>query len=243
MICPRRGFHQQGEATYIAQGNGRRALPGDADVNDAMPERQTARHENLSPRVAACPGAAPGAAKPARPRPPRVECGDLPFLIKRDGTWLYRGSPIGRKELVCLFSSVLKRSADGDYWLETPVERGRIQVEDTPSLAVEMDWTGDGRDQVLSFRTNVDQVVAAGAEHPIRVKHDCLTREPTPYITVRTSDGVALEARIGRAVYYELVALAVPGMVAGRRVLGVWSQGQFFSLGDLPHGTDCDCEA
>ena len=133
-------------------------------MNDAMPERQTARHD--SPKVAACPGAAPsatlGAAKPARSRPPRVECGDLPILIKRDGTWLYRGSPIGRKELVCLFSSVLKRSADGDYWLETPVERGRIQVEDAPWLAVEMDWTGDGRDQVLSFRTNVDQVVPPG---------------------------------------------------------------------------------
>lgn len=204
-----------------------------------MPERQTARHENLSPQLAA----RPGAANPARVRPPRVECGDLPFLIKRDGTWLYRGSPIGRKEMVCLFSSVLKRSADGDYWLETPVERGRIQVEDAPWLAVEMDWSGNGRDQVLSFRTNVDQVVTAGVEHPIRVKHDYLTCEPTPYVTIRMSENVALEARIGRAVYYELVALAVPGLVEGRRVLGVWSQGRFFSLGDLPHGTDDGCGA
>ncbi len=140
--------------------------------------------------------------------------------------------------MVCLFSSVLKRTANGDYWLETPVERGRIEVEDTPWLAVEMDWTGNGRDQVLSFRTNVDQVVAAGPEHPIRVRHDCLTSEPTPYITVRTCDGVPIEARIGRAVYYELVALAVPGRIGCRHVLGVWSQNHFFSLGDLPHGVD-----
>ena len=200
-----------------------------------MPQRRPDRLEKSS-RGLAC----SGHAAPVRTRPPRVECGDLPFLIKRDGTWLYRGSPIGRKELVCLFSSVLKRSADGDYWLETPVERGRIEVEDTPWLAVEMDWSGNGRDQVLSFRTNVDQVVAAGAEHPIRVKHDCLTSEPTPYIPLRQSEGVPLEARIGRAVYYELVALAVPGMVAGRRVLGVWSQNRFFSLGDLPRCADCD---
>src|SRR2546423_14848362 len=70
--------------------------------------------------------------RPARRKPRRtpVECGDLPFLIRRDGNWLYRGSPIGRKELICLFASVLKRDADGSFWLETPVERGRIDVED-----------------------------------------------------------------------------------------------------------------
>ena len=150
----------------------------------------------------------------AMPRPKRVpvECGDLPFVIRRDGSWMYRGSPIGRKELVCLFSSVLKREADGSFWLETPAALGRIEVEDAPFVAVELDWTGDGQKQNLSFRTNVDQVIAAGPEHPIRVAHDLLTCEPTPYILVRPGAGhLAVEARIGRAVYYELVALAVPG--------------------------------
>ena len=104
-----------------------------------------------------------------RAKPARVptECGDLPFLIKRDGTWLYRGTPINRKELVCLFSSVLRREEDGSWWLQTPAERGQIQVEDAPFLAVELDWTGDGRHQVLSFRTNIDEVVTAGPDHPI----------------------------------------------------------------------------
>ncbi len=232
MICVCQAFHQPGEATYITGGDGSTALPGDADVNDAMPMGHHARPDPaLSHPV--------DGLSTSRVRPPRVECGDLPFLIKRDGTWLYRGSPIGRKELVCLFSSVLRRDAAGAYWLETPAERGRIEVEDTPWIAVELDWSGNGRDQVLSFRTNVDQVVTAGQDHPIRVQHDCLTCEPTPYLLVQT-DGQPLEARIGRAVYYELVALAVPGMVAGREVLGVWSQGRFFSLGDLPAGVDED---
>ncbi len=165
----------------------------------------------------------------------QVECGDLPFLIKRDGTWLYRGSPINRKELVCLFSGVLKREADGSFWLETPAERGRIDVEDAPFVAVELHWTGDARDQVLSFRTNIDQMVTAGPNHSIRVAHDYLTCEPTPYLHVRDGIGSApVEARIARAVYYELVALAIPGMVRGRKVLGVWSCGCFFPLGDLP---------
>ena len=168
-----------------------------------------------------------------------VECGDLPFVIRRDGSWLYRGTVIPRKELVCLFSSVLKREADGSFWLETPAERGRIVVEDAPFVAVELDWTCTGEHQILSFRTNVDQIVVAGPEHPIRVSHDILTCEPTPYIKIRPGNGQpAIEARIGRAVYYELVALAVPEWVHGRQMLGVWSQGKFFSLGELPEADD-----
>ena len=163
-----------------------------------------------------------------------IECGSLPFVIKRDGTWLYRGSPIQRREMVCLFSSVLKREADGSYWLETPAERGQIEVEDVPWTAVEMDWTGDGPGQVLSFRTNVDQVVTAGPEHPITIRHGCLDCSPVPYLRIRnTVNGMPIDARVSRAVYYELVALAVPGEVCGKRVLGVWSQHKFFSLGDL----------
>ncbi len=172
---------------------------------------------------------------PARPKRMPVDCGLLPFLIKRDGTWLYRGSPIGRKELVCLFSSVLRRAEDGHFYLQTPAERGRIEVEDTPWLAVELDWSGDGRDQRLSFRTNVDQVVTAGPDHRIRVSHDLLTCEPTPYLHLRDGDGAfPIEARISRAVYYELAALAVPHWVGCRQMLGVWSCRQFFPLGEMP---------
>ena len=182
-------------------------------------------------------GPSPLAAKPLRIQPPRVQqdCGDIPFVIRRDGTWMYRGSPIGRKELVCLFASVLKRDADGSFVLETPAERGRIEVEDSPFIAVELDWTGQGRGQKLSFRTNVDQIVTAGPENPIRVAHDPRTDEPTPYILVRPGAGrFGLEARINRAVYYELVALAEPEWVGNRHLLGVWSSGIFFPLGDVP---------
>jgi hypothetical protein len=152
--------------------------------------------------------------------------------IARDGTWYYRGSPIGRKELVCLFASVLKREPDGGYLLETPVERGRITVEDAPFVAVEVVWRDcpcgfDGHTgQCLSFRTNLDQVVTANAAHPIRVQICPVTREPRPYVTIRPG----LEARINRAVFYELVALAETEMVNGRAMLGVWSEGVFFPI-------------
>jgi uncharacterized protein len=183
----------------------------------------------------------PAAAMPPQAKRPPVECGDLPFVIRRDGVWLYRGTPINRKELVCLFASVLQRDGDGAYWLRTPVERGRIVVEDAPFLAVELDWTGDGPTQVLSFRTNVDQVVTAGPDRPIRVARDEGSDEPIPYIVVRPGDGeLPIEARINRATYYELVALAVPETVDGQEMLGVWSRGRFFPLGPMPTDEELD---
>ena len=187
-----------------------------------------------SPAVAFAETFVAGPCRQNRPRRPPADCGDLPFLIRRDGSWLYRGSPIPRKELVCLFASVLKREENGTYWLETPAERGRIEVEDVPFVAVELDWSGDGHHQALSFRTNVDEVVTASPEHPLRVAHDILTCEPTPYILVRPG----IEARVNRAVYYELVALGVPEWVGCRRMLGVWSCGKFFPLGELPSGEE-----
>ena len=133
--------------------------------------------------------------------PMQAQCGNLPFLIRRDGTWLYRGSPIRRKEMLCLFSSLLKRDDAGDYWLETPTERGRIEVEDVPWLAVELGWCGgSGRDQCLTLRTNVDQVITLDAAHPIRVSESALG-DPVPYVRVREGEGgLPLEARIARPV-------------------------------------------
>jgi uncharacterized protein len=169
--------------------------------------------------------------------PPRrpVEQGDFGIRIDRQGIWHYRGSPINRKELVCLFASVLQRGPDGSFWLETPGERGWITVEDAPFIAVEMWWRdcdcADGKPrQCLAFRTNLDEIVTAGPEHPIHVHLDPQTREPRPYITVRPG----LEAKINRAVFYELVALGQTETIDGRDVHGVWSEGVFFPIDDAP---------
>jgi len=158
-------------------------------------------------------------------RPPGP--GDYPIRIARDGMWYYRGTPINRKPLVKLFSSVLKRGPAGDFWLQTPVERGRIQVDDAPFTAVELSREGEGPHQVLRFRTNLDEWVAAGPEHPIRVAEDPGTGEPSPYVLIR--DG--LEALIVRSVFYELAELAVERPAAIGSELGLWSGGRFFTLG------------
>ena len=168
-----------------------------------------------------------------------VDHGDLPFVIRPDGTWLYQGSPITRPELVRLFARVLVRDATGAFWLQTPVERGRIQVEDTPFVAVEVDVQGSGADRTLVFRTNTNDWIPLDPEHPLSVRQDPETGEPRPTLRVRPGIGAwGLDARINRATFYALVDLAVPGVVAGQPKLGVWSHARFFPLGDLPEGSE-----
>lgn len=156
-------------------------------------------------------------------------CGDIDMRIARDGTWYYLGSPIGRKPMVRLFSSIIRRDGD-DYFLVTPVEKVGITVEDAPFVAVSVEVSGEGERQVLRFVTHVEDEVEVGAEHPIRVVIDPVTQEPSPYVHVRAN----LEALIHRNVFYQLVELAVVREIDGRRWLGVWSGGEFFPIGEEP---------
>jgi hypothetical protein len=153
-------------------------------------------------------------------------CGDIDIRIARDGTWFHLGSPIGRKELVRLFSTILRKDGE-DYVLVTPAEKMRIAVEDAPFMAVLMDVEGEGREQRLVFTTNVGDVTVADSDNPIRVETDPETEQPAPYVHVRRG----LEARIARAVFYRLADLAVPGDGEHEGMLGVWSGGAFFPLG------------
>lgn len=151
-------------------------------------------------------------------------CGEIDLVIKRDGTWFHEGTPIGRARLVRLFSTVLRREGD-DYFLVTPVEKMAIKVEDVPFIAVLM--RQEGATQKLSFTTNVGDEVVAGSEHPIEFRKDRETGEGAPYIEVRAG----LEARIARAVFYDLVELGETSEINGEDVFGVWSDGVFFPFG------------
>jgi hypothetical protein len=152
-----------------------------------------------------------------------AHCGEIDIRIARDGTWFHEGRPIARRELVRLFSTILRKDPDG-YHLVTPAEKMRIRVEDAPFLAVLLRVEGEGRAQELIFTTNVGDETVAGAENPIRVDTNPETGEPAPYVHVRAG----LEAKIARAVFYQLADMAVPGEGG---VLGVWSDGRFFALG------------
>ncbi|WP_169567919.1 DUF1285 domain-containing protein [Sneathiella limimaris] len=156
-------------------------------------------------------------------------CGDLDIRIARDGTWYYMNSPIGRKPLVKLFSSVLRYDEDGRYYLVTPVEKIGITVDDAPFVAVEMFHEGEGRDQVLSFRTHVDEYVIVDEDYPIRMAFEKETGEPSPYVLVRSN----LEALIVRSVFYDLVELSTEEEINGVKRFGVWSSGKFYEFGTV----------
>ncbi|MES2288415.1 MAG: DUF1285 domain-containing protein [Pseudomonadota bacterium] len=150
-----------------------------------------------------------------------THCGDSEMRIARDGTWFHQGSPIGRREMVRLFSTILRRESDGSHVLVTPGEKLDIAVEDAPFIAVEMKSEGVARDRRLAFRLNTDDLIVAGPENGIRFEN----REdgPHPYLHVRGG----LEALIARPVYYELAEIALD---QGDDPPGVWSDGAFFPM-------------
>lgn len=148
-------------------------------------------------------------------------CGQIDMRIARDGTWFYMGTPIGRAELVRLFSTILRKDGD-EYVLVTPVEKVGITVDDAPFVAVDFDQRGDD----LIFETNVGDSMTAGPENPIRVARDAITGEPSPYILVRAN----LEALIDRKSFYRLVDLGEHAEHDGTQWFGVRSRGVFFPI-------------
>lgn len=181
-------------------------------------QRAMAEHEPVSGSTAALIAAARSGGK----GPPPVHlwdppyCGEIDIVIKRDGTWIHEGTPIGRPGLVRLFASVLKREGDR-HFLVTPVEKLGLEVEDAPFVAVDFE-AEDGR---ITFSTNVGDLVTAGPDHPIRVEMGA-DGEPSPYVEVRRG----LEALIDRKSFYRLVEI---GEEDGA-MFGVRSAGTFFPM-------------
>lgn len=153
-------------------------------------------------------------------------CGDIDMEIRADGTWFYMGTPIGRAPLVRLFSTVLRKDEDGRTYLVTPVEKVGIRVVDAPFLAVEMQVTQREGRRVLTFRTNVGDVVEAGPEHALRFEIAGKNRELKPYLLVRGR----LEALVSRAVMYDLVELGEAIVIDGVPMFSVRSGTEVFPV-------------
>jgi len=157
-------------------------------------------------------------------------CGDLDMRIASDGSWFYLKTPIGRPALVKLFASVLKREGE-KYFLVTPVEKCGITVDDAPFLAVELKAEEGQRGRVLNFRTNVDDWVVCGADHALRFEPEPRTGGLKPYLHVRRD----LWAKVTRALFYDLVELGEERVIAGQRMFGIASGGEFYVMAPADH--------
>ena len=162
---------------------------------------------------------------PSKPENAPAVCGVARFVIDRAGVWWHDGRPIRRTALVQLFATILRRDEDG-FWLQTPVEREAVVVEDAPFLGLAIDVVGSGAGQEVRVATNIGEAVTISRSHRLRVEVDPTTEEPRPYVEVRPG----LEARLVRSAFYHLIEVATED--AGQ--LGVWSAGEHHRLGAAP---------
>ncbi len=160
-----------------------------------------------------------------------THCGDSDMRIAADGTWYYRGTPIGRPALVRLFSTILRREADGSFVLVTPVEKLTIAVDDAPFLAVEATCEGAGSARRIAFRLLTDELVIAGPDNLLRVE-TAQDGTPRPYLHVRGPLDRPLEALVNRATFYQLADLALNEQERFGGPPGLWSGGSFFAFSD-----------
>ena len=152
-------------------------------------------------------------------------CGDIDMTISKSGKWYYMGSEIKRPAMVKLFSGILRLESDNSYYLVTPVEKVRIQVEDAPFVAVAITKEQSEGMNTVTFRTNLNDEIVLSKENPLSIeikKND----DPSPYITVRNN----LRALISRSVFYELVDLAETIPIDGVPYLAIKSQGEIFKI-------------
>ncbi|MBV1914818.1 MAG: DUF1285 domain-containing protein [Pseudomonadales bacterium] len=151
----------------------------------------------------------------------------IDIRIARDGTWYHEGDRIKRQQLVKLFSSILRKDADGKTYLVTPAEQAEIEVEDAHFQMIDFDCIGEGENQQLIFTNNVGDRTIADNEHAIFQKGSPSNDDENPYVEIRHG----LTGRIVRAAYYRLIDIAVENEVDGVDWFGVWSCGVFFKLG------------
>ena len=152
-------------------------------------------------------------------------CGDIDMRIASDGTWFYCGSPINRKKLVKLFSSILINE-NNKYFLITPVEKVGIIVDDAPFIANDFEKIIENNKSYLVFFTNMDESIILSKKNPFRISINDKTQEPSPYIMVREN----IEAKIDRKSFYRLLDLAEYSLVKGQEWLGIYSDSTFFPI-------------
>ena len=158
-------------------------------------------------------------------------CKNVEMRIDREGRWFFMNSPIGRERMVKLFSKVLRFDEDGEYYLVTPVEKIRVEVEERPFLIIDYQIINKEDQNLISFETNTGDVFILDKDHPITVSEHPKTGEPKPYVLVRSN----LEGLISRNIYYKLIEISDIKKEDGESVFLINSNNETFEIGRLKH--------
>ena len=177
---------------------------------------------------------------------------DMDLTIKANGEWWHEGGHMTRQSLVSLFATILwKEENNGavEYFLKTPVQKLRIQVEDAPLLINDVGIIeGQGKNW-LEFTTSTGDVVRLDDEHPISLRAYTMkdsddnshsdksknkegnksTESSTqirPYMMVRNG----LEALIGRNAFYHLTEIGELTEREGETILTLQSGDNAYTL-------------
>ena len=142
-------------------------------------------------------------------------CGDIPIRIAGDGSWYHDGGEIKRPTLVRLFASILRREEDGEYYLVTPGEKWRIEVDKHPLIVTDFD-SSEEQPASLLLTLNTGKQVTVDADHPL-----FLDGAAEGIAAVSLDNG--LTALFSRAAWYRLVATAeeidgVPSISSGGEI-------------------------
>ena len=156
---------------------------------------------------------------------PRYQ-GVIDIRIAADGKWFHEGRPFRRDSMVKLFAGILRREGQ-EYFLVTPAEKLRIQVDDAPFVATLVERIDENGQQAIVFTTNTGERIIVDQEHPVRVDIDADTNQPRPYVHFREG----LDALISRSAFYDLLNLADEIERDGNAYLSISSMGKEFELG------------
>ena len=167
---------------------------------------------------------------------------DMDLVIKANGEWWHEGGQMTRESLVSLFATILwKEENNGvaEYFLKTPVQKIRIQVEDAPLLINDVGIVDEANNSWLEFTTTTGDVVRLDDEHPITLRaysldgttDDQSDVQVRPYMPVRNG----LTALIGRNVFYHLTEIGELTEQKGETILTLQSGGRSYEL-SMPTG-------
>lgn len=185
--------------------------------------------------------------------PEQVE--DMDLTIKANGEWWHEGVHMTRQSLVNLFATILWKEENAgkvEYFLKTPVQKLRIQVEDAPLLINDVGIVDEDDKRWLEFTTTTGDVVRLDDEHTISLRayipEDDTSNidasniyendkneenkplesdtQVRPYMMVRNN----LHALIGRNAFYHLTEIGELTERGGETILTLQSGGKSYAL-------------